>query len=374
MPAAQAPPQPRDPASVPPHGPAGPGPRVRGHALVVDADQATRARLARLLARQGYSAATAATLREARLQWTLQAPDLLLLDTRWPEEQLQGLLASEELLDQGSMPAPPGAAPAPRPVAAAGPCAFIGRSLALQELSRQIDRVADTPLTVFICGETGTGKELVARRLHECSRRAGRRFVAVNCGALSPHLVESEFFGHERGSFTGAERAHAGWFEQADGGTLFLDEVCEMPPALQVKLLRVLESGAFMRVGGSREQACDVRVVAATHRDPSLALAQGLLREDLYFRLAVLPLRTPSLRERPEDIAPLAAHFLDRLGPREGLALRLSEDALSALEAHPWPGNVRELRNAMQRVWALASQETIDAAQARRSLQALGPG
>lgn len=342
--------------------------QVRGHALVVDADGTRSSRLAGLLALQRFSVARASTLREALLQLALQAPDLLLLDSRWPEADLQGLLANEELM-RGACERP---GPAPAQQGAAGDetsaPALVGGSRALRELVLQIRRMADTALTVFISGETGTGKELVARHLHGASRRAGRRFVAVNCGALSPHLVESEFFGHERGSFTGAERAHAGWFEQADGGTLFLDEICEMPLALQVKLLRVLESGSFMRVGASREQSCDVRVIAATNRDLGQARSQGLLREDLYFRLAVLLVRTPALRERPEDIAPLAGYFLSQQGPREGRHLRLGPGAVQVLQHHPWPGNVRELRNAMQRAWVLADHEVIDAGLARRSI------
>jgi two-component system, NtrC family, response regulator AtoC len=213
--------------------------------------------------------------------------------------------------------------------------------------------VAGTSVTVFLTGESGTGKELVARTVHDLSRRRTRPFLAVNCGAISPHLIESEIFGHERGSFTGAERQHQGFFERAHGGTLFLDEITEMPPALQVKLLRVLETGTFMRVGSATPQETDVRVIAASNRDPVQALAAGDLREDLFYRLNVFPIHLPPLRERREDLPLLVTHFLQDIGQREGSFKRATPAALERLAQYRWPGNVRELRNVLQRAWVM---------------------
>jgi len=215
-------------------------------------------------------------------------------------------------------------------------------------------------VSVFIHGESGTGKELVARAVHDMSRRREQPFLAVNCGALSPHLIESEIFGHERGSFTGAERQHQGFFERAHGGTLFLDEVTEMPPELQVKLLRVLESGTFMRVGSTQVQQTDVRIIAATNRDTTEAVAQGAVREDLLYRLNVFPISLPPLRERGEDVVLIATSFLQDLTRQEGGAKRFTPGALARLQAYPWPGNVRELRNVVQRAWVMASGTDID--------------
>lgn len=237
---------------------------------------------------------------------------------------------------------------------------IIGRSSAMQRVYQQISRVAGTPVTVFIHGESGTGKELVARAVHDLSRRRDQPFLAVNCGALSPHLIESEIFGHERGSFTGAERQHQGFFERAHGGTLFLDEVTEMPLELQVKLLRVLESGTFMRVGSTQVQQTDVRIIAATNRDAHAAVARGQLREDLLYRLNVFPIGLPPLRERGDDVVLIADTFLHELCHQEGGLKRWSHDALARLRAHRWPGNVRELRNVVQRAWVMASGQVID--------------
>jgi len=237
---------------------------------------------------------------------------------------------------------------------------LIGRSQPMQRVYRQISRVAGTAVTVFIHGESGTGKELVARAVHDLSRRREQPFLAVNCGALSPHLVESEIFGHERGSFTGAERQHQGFFERAHGGTLFLDEVTEMPLELQVKLLRVLESGTFMRVGSTQVQQTDVRIIAATNRDAGEAVARGTMREDLLYRLNVFPIGLPPLRERGDDIALIATSFLQDLARQEGGSKHFTPGALARLAAHRWPGNVRELRNVVQRAWVMASGNEID--------------
>jgi two-component system response regulator AtoC len=212
---------------------------------------------------------------------------------------------------------------------------------------------------VFVTGESGTGKELVARTVHDLSRRRAKPFLAVNCGAISPNLIESEIFGHEKGSFTGAERQHQGFFERAHGGTLFLDEITEMPLELQVKLLRVLETGTFMRVGSTTPQETDVRVVAAANRDPAQAVAQGRFREDLHYRLNVFPIELPPLRERPDDLPLLVTHFLQDIGQREGTAKRATPAALDRLAQYRWPGNVRELRNVLQRAWVMSTGPEI---------------
>ncbi len=232
---------------------------------------------------------------------------------------------------------------------------MIGQTECMQELFEKIRRVASLDVSVLVHGESGTGKELVARALHELSGRAGR-FVAVNCGAIAPELLSSQLFGHERGSFTGAMQSHAGYFEQAQGGTLFLDEITEMPLALQVYLLRVIETRTLTRVGGSRELPIDVRVIAASNRDPQRAVASGALRSDLYFRLLEFPLQVPALRERREDIPLLARHFLDRLNERYGTAKVFNPDALRRLGERAWPGNVRELRHAVQRHYIMAGE------------------
>ncbi len=203
-------------------------------------------------------------------------------------------------------------------------------------------------------GESGTGKELASSTIHELSRRREAPFLPLNCGAVAPQLIESELFGHERGSFTGADRQHKGFFERANGGTIFLDEITEMPMELQVKLLRVLETGSFMRVGGTSLISTDVRVVAATNREPEKAVADGKLREDLYHRLNVFPIRLPPLRERGTDIEQLAQYFLDELNRIEGTTKSFSRDALVRLYQHNWPGNVRELRNYVQRAYIMA--------------------
>jgi DNA-binding NtrC family response regulator len=211
---------------------------------------------------------------------------------------------------------------------------------------------------VLVTGETGTGKELVAGTVHAMSRRREGPFVPVNCGAIAPGVIESELFGHERGSFTGAERTHRGYFEKADGGTLFLDEITEMPADLQVRLLRVLETGAVERVGGGAPVRVDVRVVAATNRRPDQAVADGRLREDLLYRLNVFPVPLPPLRERGDDVVLLAEHFLDTLNrERDGPPKAFTRAALARLRAHSWPGNVRELRNVIQRAFILAPSD-----------------
>jgi two-component system response regulator AtoC len=375
------------------------------HTLIVEDDTNSAEMLAELLATEGHSTAVVSSLHDARRQLLFRMPDIVLLDLNLPDGSGIDLFdsvdraACEVVLITGQasvetsvqalrlgaadylikpldvrrlravlarLAPPAGEAPAPRvhqdAIASEGRFGRLwGRSAPMREVYRQIDRVAPTAVTALITGESGTGKELVAQTIHEASRRAGGPFLAVNCGAISPQLIESELFGHERGSFTGAVRQHRGFFERADGGTLFLDEVTEMPVELQVKLLRVLETGSFTPVGADQPRATDVRIVAATNRNPTEAVAEGLLREDLYYRLAVFPIELPPLRERREDIPLIAQHFLSALNAREGSGKRFTNAALAGLQACAWPGNVRELRNAVHRGFILAEGDHIDA-------------
>src|SRR5437763_11823156 len=246
---------------------------------------------------------------------------------------------------------------------------ILGSSPPMQKLYDQMGRVAPTSATVLLTGESGTGKELAAQTIHDLSRRRKAPFLPLNCGAVSPQLIESELFGHEKGSFTGADRQHKGYFERAHGGTLFLDEITEIPQELQVKLLRVLETGTFMRVGTTTPISSDVRILCATNRSPEGAVSDGKLREDLYHRLNVFPIAMPLLRERGTDIELLAQHFLERLNQQEGAAKTFAPATIAALYAHSWPGNVRELKNYVQRAFILAD-EGIDAHLAPASVSA----
>jgi DNA-binding NtrC family response regulator len=238
-------------------------------------------------------------------------------------------------------------------VAVAHSAGIVGNAPCMHALLGEIAQVGPSDVSVLVQGESGTGKELVARALHAASGRSGA-FVAVNCGALAQDLLGSLLFGHERGAFTGAVQPHPGYFEQAEGGTLFLDEITEMPHALQVYLLRILETRTLTRVGGTRELPVDVRVVAATNRDPQACVAVGTLRQDLYYRLNGFCLHTPALRERREDVPLLARHFLDALNRRHDTAKRFAADVPARLADAEWPGNVRELRHAVQRSYLLA--------------------
>jgi len=232
----------------------------------------------------------------------------------------------------------------------------------MRKVIAQIDRVAATKSRVCILGETGTGKELAARRIHAMSPRSNGRFVAVNCAAVPSELIESELFGHEKGAFTGATAARAGKIEQADGGTLFLDEVGDMPVAMQAKLLRMLEQDEVERVGGDKPIKVDVRVIAATHRDLAAAVKAGTFREDLYHRLFVFPIHLPPLRERREDIPALVQHFAATVSEQNGWKpVRFEEAAVQRLAQMPWPGNVRELRNAVERLALFAEDGVVDA-------------
>jgi DNA-binding NtrC family response regulator len=230
---------------------------------------------------------------------------------------------------------------------------LLGASAAMQDVFRLIERVGPTEASVLLTGESGTGKELAAQRIHERSPRRNGPFLAINCGAIPAGLIEAELFGYEKGSFTGAGRAHAGVFERAEGGTLLLDEVTEMPLDMQTRLLRVLETRKFYRVGARDEFASDVRVIAATNRCPLLAVRNGLLREDLLYRLAVFPVAMPPLRERDGDVDLLAAHFLEELNAQARTQKRFSALARMTLKQHSWPGNVRELKNCVERAFIL---------------------
>jgi len=375
------------------------------HALIVEDDIDSARMMAAMVTGEGFTAATAPTLREARQQLALRSPDLILLDLQLPDGSGMTLLDEQELIGSSEVVLMTGHASLDtsiqglrygvadyliKPVSArqlksvlsrvrrpdvlraefdsltqdlqrSGRFGrLVGKSDSMQRVYEQIGRVAGTSVTVMVTGESGSGKEMAARTVHDMSRRRARPFLAVNCGAISPNLMESEIFGHEKGSFTGAERQHQGFFERAHGGTLFLDEITEMPRALQVKLLRVLETGTFMRVGSTVTQETDVRVIAASNRDPLRAMAEGDLREDLYYRLNVFPLHLPPLRERLQDIPLLATHFLQEIGQREGMFKRLTPAALQSLARYRWPGNVRELRNALQRAYVMTQGPEID--------------
>jgi DNA-binding NtrC family response regulator len=376
-------------------------------ALVVDDDPGFQDALARLVRAEGFAVETAATLEEARGRLEEHVPDLALVDLNLPDGSGLDLIRDLEPRAHTDIVLVTGNASVDSAVAALlggasdyltkpvderrlrsvllnvarrrelrqeidslrtdlrslghyGP--LIGVSASMQHVYDLIERVAATEATVLLLGESGTGKELVAQTIHAQSRRRDQSFVPVNCGAVSPGLIESELFGHERGSFTGAERTHRGFFERAAGGTLFLDEISEMPPELQVRLLRVLETGNVSRVGGERDLPIDVRVIAASNVEPAAAVRDGKLREDLLYRLSVFPIRLPPLRERPEDIELLAEYFLSRLNETSDLSpRRLNRAAVRRLRSHAWPGNVRELANAVQRAFILADDE-IDAA------------
>lgn len=376
------------------------------HALIVDDDVDALAGLDELVAREGFTTATAANLKQARERMALQRPDVVLLDLMLPDgdgmelfQDVESRATTEVILITGHASIETsiealrlGAADylikpvnikqikailsrVARPTdlkkeisVLRGELRSLGRfgrllgaSPTIQKVYDQIERVAPTVATVLITGESGTGKELVAQTLHDLSRRRKNPFIPINCGAISPQLIESEVFGHEKGSFTGAVREHKGYFERANGGTLFLDEITEMPIELQVKLLRVLEEGTFMRIGSDREIEVDVRVIAATNRNPQDAVAEGKLREDLLYRLQVFPLHLPPLRERGADVTLIADEFLRDMNRAENTSKAFMPDAHEILMGWHWPGNVRELRNVVQRAYIMAD-DLIDAA------------
>jgi two-component system response regulator AtoC len=273
-------------------------------------------------------------------------PDEVILTLRKAEER-EGLRR-----DVAGLRAQLGAGPGER--------ALVIESAAMRQALELVERVAEHNTTVLITGESGTGKEMIARGIHRASGRAARAFVAINCAAIPENLLESELFGHVRGAFTGASGDKAGLFEQANGGTLLLDEIGELPVPLQAKLLRVLQEGEIRRVGDQRTRKVDVRVLAATARDLEAEAQAGRFREDLFYRLNVVAIHLPPLAERRADIAPLARHFVARLGQRFGRPLALSEAAVAWLEARDWPGNVRELENAIERAVVLSGKETLE--------------
>jgi len=374
------------------------------HALVVDDDSDSAETMAMLIANEGFTVATAGSLRDARRQMSLQEPDIVLLDLVLPDGSGMELFNDAKVLPNTEVVLITGHASLDTSIQALrlGAADYLvkpmslkqlqgvlsrltkpsalkaeaddleksleqkghfgqlwGRSAPMRRVYQQILRVSGTAVTVFLTGESGTGKEVVAKTVHDLSRRRARPFFAVNCGAISPHLIESEIFGHEKGSFTGADRQHIGFFERTSGGTLFLDEITEMPLDLQVKLLRVLETGNFMRVGSTQVQETDVRILAATNRNPMQAVSSGKLREDLLYRLNVFPIHLPALRERVDDIPLIAEHFLDQISQREGEVKHFAPEALARLAAHSWPGNVRELRNIVYRAYVMANGATI---------------
>lgn len=372
--------------------------------LLVDDDPEAVEWLVEFVRNEGFTIACADSLRSARIQLTRSQPDVLLTDLVLPDGQGIELLEDLESRDSTEVVVVTGHASVESAIDAlrAGAADYLvkpidierlkgilqrvpkvehfrqeigelrdelrrlgrfghilGSSPAMHKLYDQLARVAPTSASVLLIGESGAGKELAAQTIHDLSRRKTQPFLPLNCGAVSPQLIESELFGHEKGSFTGADRQHHGFFERAHRGTLFLDEVTEMRPELQVKLLRVLETGTFMRVGTNEPIATDVRLIAATNRSPEKAVADGQLREDLYHRLNVFPIHMPPLRERGTDIELLAQHFLDRFNHEEGTRKRFSPAAIAALYAHNWPGNVRELKNYVHRAFILAD-ELID--------------
>jgi two-component system, NtrC family, nitrogen regulation response regulator NtrX len=250
---------------------------------------------------------------------------------------------------------------------------IVGKGAAMQRVMAQVERVAASETRVCILGETGTGKELVARTIHERSARNAGPFITLNCAAVPAELIESELFGHEKGSFTGAGARHVGKFEQADHGTIFLDEIGDMPMAMQAKLLRVLEEGEVERIGGDKPVTVDVRVVVATHRDLEARLREEKFRQDLFHRIYVFPLLLPSLRERGEDIPALVEHFAAQVTAQNGWkSITFHEDAIAALQSYAWPGNVRELRNMVERLMLLASNNQVDLATVEMALPKRG--
>jgi two-component system nitrogen regulation response regulator GlnG len=376
---------------------------ARGTILIADDDTAIRTVLNQALARAGY--APRATGNAATLwRWVSQGEgDVVITDVVMPDENAFDLIprikklrpdlpiivmsAQNTLMtaltaaEKGAyeyLPKPfdlaevvsvvsralaaPGRKPQRGPETADGEeLPLIGRSPAMQDIYRALARLTQTELTIMITGESGTGKELVARVLHDHGKRRTGPFVAINMAAIPRELIESELFGHEKGAFTGAQARTQGRFEQAEGGTLFLDEIGDMPLEAQTRLLRVLQQGEYTTVGGRTPIRTNVRIIAATHRDLRSQIQQGLFREDLFYRLNVVPLRLPPLRERTEDIGDLTRHFL-RFAAREGLGQKsIEQAAIDRLKQHPWPGNVRELENFVRRVAALHTQDLITA-------------
>jgi two-component system, NtrC family, response regulator AtoC len=374
------------------------------HALIVDDSASTLESLAELVKMEGFTTATAVSMDQARFELEKQRPDVVLVDLNLPDGNGLGLIDSIDGLSGTAVVLITGQASVDTAVEALRRGAtdyltkpldverlrkilqdvyqtkrlpdelkelrtqqertgrfagIVGRSEQIFRTCELISRIAPSSASVLITGESGSGKDVVARALHELSRRRHGPFVPVNCGAISPSLMESELFGHERGSFTGAERRHKGYFEQATRGTLFLDEISEMPIELQVKLLRVLETNSLSRVGGEQPTPVDVRILAACNRDVQQAIDEGRLRADLYYRLKVFQIDVAPLRKHREDIPLLAQSFLEDLIQTEGRPKSFSDQALEVLTTYNWPGNVRELRNVVHFAYVL-SQDVID--------------
>jgi two-component system response regulator AtoC len=375
------------------------------HALLVDDNTDTLDALTEVLRAEGFTASAAPNLDAAKAALARQTPDVVLLDLNLPDgsgmtllDGIEGLRAPAVVLITGHASVSTVVEALRRGVTdyltkpvdvdrlrtILGNIAhtrqlpeeiktlqtqterdsgrfglLVGRSANMRRTFDLIARIAPSSASVLISGESGTGKDVVARTIHSLSRRRHGPFVPVNCGAISAALLESELFGHERGSFTGADRRHRGYFERAHRGTLFLDEVTEMPLELQVKLLRVIESGTFFRVGAEQPISVDVRILAASNRDVLRAISGGQMREDLYYRLRVFELNVSPLRERPDDVEPLVRHFLDDLAQKEGVRKEITAGAIEAMTRYSWPGNVRDLRNVIQSAYILAD-EIID--------------
>ena len=385
--------------------------KTQGSVLVVDDDSAIRTVVAQALRREGHRVTTAATLAELDVQLAASMPDVLITDVVLPDgngldrverivrdyprlpvivfsarNTLTTAVRATEVGAYDYLPKPFDLDVLTRAVLGAlardhgmpddlveevdSALPLIGRSPAMQDVYRIIARVVSNDLTVLISGESGTGKELVARAIHDLGPRRNAPFVALNMAAIPRELIEAELFGHERGAFTGAQARSAGRFEQAEGGTLFLDEIGDMPMEAQTRLLRVLQSGEFTTVGGARTIRADVRIVAATNRELGQLVATGQFREDLFYRLNVVPVSLPALRARRQDVALLARHFLDRAA-EGGLPRKLLDPpAITALESYDWPGNVRELENIMRRMAVLSRDERIGADEVRAMLGA----
>jgi DNA-binding NtrC family response regulator len=367
-------------------------------ALIVDDDADTLVQLARVFRESGYSTETSETFSAARDALLRRMPEVAILNDTVSGNSTLDLLLKLELsrvvevylmsdtatleiatkamqvgvsdyfekpIDEARLAknlealklessAPRNSDPAAEK---SGQGLLIGESVPMQRLARLIRKVAPEDAAVLLAGESGTGQELAARTVHALSGRADGEFVALNCSAVPPELMESELFGHRKGSFTGATRNHQGFFRRANGGTLFLDEITELEPALQAKLLRVLESQVVTPVGGEKELRVDVRVVSATNRDPRTAVEEGVLREDLYFRLAQFPIRVPPLRERTTDIELLAHHFLSEQNKERGVEKSFRDEVFELFQLHDWSGNVRELRNVVIHGHLLAGME-----------------
>ena len=371
------------------------------HALLVEDEEKFLKPLTEMARQQGYSSSCARSLSEARSMLEHERIDVLLLDTSlpdgrgldlieegcWPDRNTVIVMSEEQDVEtvlpslrrkvrdyltkpvdlakvqthlevisqvcQGRDGQSEADEPC-EPEQANGLGPMLGQSHAMRRLYHMIARVAPTDATVLLVGESGTGKELIAQALHERSARRRNKLIPLNCGAVPENLIESELFGHERGAFTGASQMRRGVFERASGGTLLLDEITEMPADMQVRLLRVLETGCITRVGGEKEIPVDVRVIAATNRQPSEAVKEGRLREDLLYRLSVFPVQVPPLRERGDDVDLLVHHFLEMLNEQSGQQKRLDAGVMRQLKAYPWPGNIRQLKNVIQRAYIMA--------------------